>query len=126
MQKRSRKKWQINRRNRIAGNSDPDRREPEQYLHVEYIGEACKIARKYFKVIGLEIYPVNSVMSMRICMNVEQIMSLYSRKHIIQINTRRCIWQDINVSSHIVSMHRREQSKAVCEESDLVRFARTG
>ena len=27
---------------------------------VAYIGEACKIARKYFKVIGLEIYPVNS------------------------------------------------------------------
>ena len=27
---------------------------------VKYIGEACKIARKYFKVIGLEIYPVNS------------------------------------------------------------------
>ena len=27
---------------------------------VEYIGEACKIARKYFKVIGLEVYPVNS------------------------------------------------------------------
>ena len=27
---------------------------------VEYIGEACKIAKKYFKVIGLEIYPVNS------------------------------------------------------------------
>ena len=27
---------------------------------VQYIGEACKIARKYFKVIGLEIYPVNS------------------------------------------------------------------
>lgn len=27
---------------------------------VRYIGEACKIARKYFKVIGLEIYPVNS------------------------------------------------------------------
>ena len=27
---------------------------------VEYIGEACKIARKYFKVIGLEIYPVNT------------------------------------------------------------------
>lgn len=26
---------------------------------VEYIGEACKIARKYFRVIGLEIYPVN-------------------------------------------------------------------
>lgn len=27
---------------------------------IKYIGEACKIARKYFKVIGLEIYPVNS------------------------------------------------------------------
>lgn len=27
---------------------------------VEYIGEACKIARKYFRVIGLEIYPVNA------------------------------------------------------------------
>ena len=27
---------------------------------VEYIGEACQIARKYFRVIGLEIYPVNS------------------------------------------------------------------
>ena len=27
---------------------------------VEYIGEACKIAGKYFKVIGLEVYPMNS------------------------------------------------------------------
>ena len=27
---------------------------------VEYIGEACKIARKYFKVIGLEVYPMNA------------------------------------------------------------------
>ena len=27
---------------------------------VSYIGEACKIARRYFKVIGLEIYPLNS------------------------------------------------------------------
>lgn len=26
---------------------------------VEYIGEACKIAKKYFRVIGLEIYPLN-------------------------------------------------------------------
>lgn len=26
---------------------------------VEYIGEACKLARKYFRMIGLEIYPVN-------------------------------------------------------------------
>lgn len=27
---------------------------------VEYIGEACRLAGKYFKNIGLEIYPVNS------------------------------------------------------------------
>lgn len=27
---------------------------------VQYIGEACKMASKYFKVVGLEIYPVNS------------------------------------------------------------------
>lgn len=27
---------------------------------IHYIGAACKIARKYFKVIGLEIYPTNS------------------------------------------------------------------
>jgi 2-iminoacetate synthase len=26
---------------------------------VTYIGEACKLARKYFKMVGLEIYPVN-------------------------------------------------------------------
>lgn len=27
---------------------------------VEYIGAACKIARKYFKVVGLEVYPMDS------------------------------------------------------------------
>ena len=27
---------------------------------IHYIGEACKLARKYFRNIGLEIYPVNS------------------------------------------------------------------
>lgn len=27
---------------------------------VEYIGEACRIAKKYFRVIGLEVYPMNS------------------------------------------------------------------
>ena len=28
--------------------------------NVEYIGEACKLARKYFRMVGLEIYPVNT------------------------------------------------------------------
>lgn len=27
---------------------------------VSYIGQACQIARKYFRVIGLEVYPMNS------------------------------------------------------------------
>ena len=27
--------------------------------NVQYIGEACKLARKYFRMVGLEIYPVN-------------------------------------------------------------------
>ena len=26
---------------------------------IKYIGEACKLARKYFRMVGLEIYPVN-------------------------------------------------------------------
>ena len=27
---------------------------------MEYIGRACQIARKYFRVVGLEVYPMNS------------------------------------------------------------------
>ena len=34
--------------------------ESRKMSDLEYIGEACKLARKYFKVVGLEIYPVNS------------------------------------------------------------------
>ena len=34
--------------------------ESRKMSDVKYIGEACKLARKYFKVVGLEIYPVNS------------------------------------------------------------------
>lgn len=34
--------------------------ESNKMSDVEYIGEACKIARKYFKLVGLEVYPMNS------------------------------------------------------------------
>lgn len=34
--------------------------ESKKMSNVEYIGEACMIARKYFKVVGLEVYPMNS------------------------------------------------------------------
>lgn len=34
--------------------------ESKKMSDVKYIGEACKIARKYFRVIGLEVYPMNS------------------------------------------------------------------
>ena len=27
---------------------------------IEYIGEACKLARQYFRMVGLEIYPINT------------------------------------------------------------------
>jgi len=27
---------------------------------IEYIGEACKLSRKYFRMVGIEIYPVNT------------------------------------------------------------------
>ena len=33
--------------------------ESRAHSDVKYIGEACKLARKYFRMIGLEIYPVN-------------------------------------------------------------------
>lgn len=34
--------------------------ESRKMSDVHYIGEACKLARQYFKVVGVEIYPVNS------------------------------------------------------------------
>lgn len=34
--------------------------ESKTHSSVEYIGEACKLARKYFRMVGLEIYPVNT------------------------------------------------------------------
>lgn len=34
--------------------------ESRKMSDVHYIGEACKIAREYFKMVGLEVYPMNS------------------------------------------------------------------
>ena len=34
--------------------------ESREKSNVAYIGEACKLARKYFKMVGLEVYPMNS------------------------------------------------------------------
>lgn len=34
--------------------------ESRKQSNVEYLGEACKIARRYFKMVGLEVYPMNS------------------------------------------------------------------
>lgn len=34
--------------------------ESKKMSSVEYIGESCKIARKYFKMVGLEVYPMNT------------------------------------------------------------------
>lgn len=34
--------------------------ESKGHSDVKYIGEACKLARKYFRMVGVEIYPVNT------------------------------------------------------------------
>ena len=34
--------------------------ESRKQSDVEYLGEACKIASRYFKMVGLEVYPMNS------------------------------------------------------------------
>ena len=34
--------------------------ESRKYSDIAYIGEACKLARQYFRMVGLEIYPVNT------------------------------------------------------------------
>ena len=34
--------------------------ESRKMSDVFYIAEACKLAREYFKVVGLEVYPMNS------------------------------------------------------------------
>lgn len=33
--------------------------ESRKHSNIEYIGEACKLATKYFNVVGVEIYPLN-------------------------------------------------------------------
>lgn len=33
--------------------------ESRKWSDISYIGEACRLARKYFRLVGLEIYPVN-------------------------------------------------------------------
>lgn len=34
--------------------------ESRKMSNVEYIAQACKLARKYFKMVGLEVYPMNT------------------------------------------------------------------
>ena len=34
--------------------------ESRVHSDIKYIGESCKLARKYFRMVGLEIYPVNT------------------------------------------------------------------
>lgn len=55
---------------------------------VKYIGEACKIARKYFKVVGLEVYPMNSDEYRYVHECGADYVTVF-RKPIIPINTKR-------------------------------------
>ena len=45
---------------------------------VQYIGAACRLARKYFRVVGLEVYPMDSS-DYAICINAELTSSPFSR-----------------------------------------------
>lgn len=56
---------QIEREMKIIANSGMEEvliltGESRSQSSVEYIGEACKLARAYFRTVGLEIYPVNT------------------------------------------------------------------
>ena len=62
---------------------------------VHYIGAACRLARKYFRVVGLEVTPWTAVI-MPICINAELTSSPFSRKPTPLINTVSCIWADVN------------------------------
>ena len=71
--------------------------ESEKMSDVKYIGEACKIARKYFKVRYIRQIP----RTMRTGINVVPIMLPYFRRPTIQINMKHFIWQVKNVFFHI-------------------------
>ena len=56
---------QIEREMKIISNSGMEEililtGESRAQSDINYIGEACKLARKYFRMVGLEIYPVNT------------------------------------------------------------------
>ena len=58
-------KEQIEREMRIIADSGMEEililtGESRGQSNITYIGEACKLARKYFRMVGLEIYPVNT------------------------------------------------------------------
>ncbi|MBO5377237.1 MAG: 2-iminoacetate synthase ThiH [Ruminiclostridium sp.] len=55
---------QIEREMKIISNSGMEEililtGESRAQSDIKYIGEACKLARKYFRMVGLEIYPIN-------------------------------------------------------------------
>ena len=80
---------------------------------VPYIGEACRIARNYFKVIGLEIYPLNSdeYAYLHGC-GADYITVFQETYDSGKYETRIC--PVINDVSLTVSTHRNGPLKAVC------------
>ena len=72
---------------------------------VQYIGEACRIARQYFKMVGLEVYPMNSEEYAYLHQCGADYVTVF-RRLIILINMRPCIWPDIRESFLIGSTPR--------------------
>ena len=87
--------------------------ESRKMSDVEYIGEACKIAKKYFKLIGLEIYPVNSDEYAYLHQCGADFVTVFQETYDSGTNTRRCIWADTSgvfpyrVSAQERAAHRR-------------------
>ena len=80
---------------------------------VEYIGEACKIAGKYFGSSGLEVYPMNSDEYAYLHKCGADYVTVF-QETFMQTSMRLFIWQAIRESTPIVSTPRKELLWEVC------------
>lgn len=72
---------------------------------ITYIGDACRLAKKYFRNVGLEIYPCNTKDYAYLHECGADYVTVF-RKLIMPTNMKRFISWDTNVSSHTALKHR--------------------
>ena len=78
---------------------------------MKYIGEACGLARKYFRMVGLEIYPVNTEEYAYLHECGADYVTVF-RKPIIGISMKPFTLWDIKEYGHIVLTLRKGLLKA--------------